>query len=194
MLKCVGALRFSGILMALLLTGAAAFAQKAGPPPEGDRFPDIQIPAPSSGEELKYLGLKGRESFKVSQVKAELVIFEILSMYCPHCQREAPLVNELYSLIDRREDARGKVKLIGIGAGNTSFEVDLFRKKYSIPFPVIPDPDLRLHRLLGEVRTPYFIVVKLSRDGQQKVLYSRAGSPGEPGNFLDLVLRMSKSP
>jgi hypothetical protein len=47
--------------------------------------------------------------------------------------------------------------------------------------------------LLGEVRTPYFIAVKLTRDGQQKVLYSKPGSPGDPGKFLELLLQASKS-
>ncbi len=192
MSKRMRAFRGFGMLTVVLLCGAAASAQTISPPPEGTRFPGLRIPAPLSGEHLKYLGLKGRGDFEISQVKAELVVIQVLSMYCPHCQREAPLVNELYALIDARPDVKGKIKLLGIGAGNTSFEVDLFRKKYNIPFPVIPDPDLKLHRLLGEVRTPYFIAVKLTRDGQQRVVYSRAGSPGEPAQFLDSLLRMNQ--
>jgi peroxiredoxin len=172
--------------------GPPCFAQKVGPPPEGGGFPDIGIPVPSGAEAQSYLGVKSQGTFTVSQVKAEMVIFEVFSMYCPHCQKEAPSVNELYRLIDSRSELKGKVKIVGIGAGNSSFEVDLFKKKYNISFPLIPDPDFSLHRALGEVRTPYFIAVKIPADGQPKVLYSKVGSPGEPGPFLESLVKMAK--
>jgi thiol-disulfide isomerase/thioredoxin len=174
------------------LWGPPCHAQRTQPPAEGAPFPDIRIPAPSSEESRGYLGLKGKEAFKVGQIDAEMVIVEVFSMYCPHCQREAPSVNSLYRIIDGRPDLKGKIKIMGIGAGNTGFEVDLFSKKYGILFPLIPDPDLNLHRVLGEVRTPYFIAVKLGKDGQQKVLYSQAGSPGEPDKFLESLLKAAK--
>ncbi|MHC1742090.1 MAG: peroxiredoxin family protein [Syntrophobacteraceae bacterium] len=183
----------AAVFLAGILSGSFSDAQRVGPPSEGVSFPDIVIPAPSSAEAQKYLGLKAKGTFKVSQIKAELVIFEIFSMYCPHCQREAPSVNALYQLIDSRPDLKGKIKIVGLGAGNSSFEVDLFSKKYNIPFPLIPDADLLLHRALGEVRTPYFIAVKLSREGQSKVVYSKVGSPGDPGQFLELLLQRAKA-
>jgi peroxiredoxin len=175
-----------------ILWGSSCLAQKVGPPDEGANFPDIGIPVPASAEAQSYLGLNATGTFKVSQVKAEMVIFEIFSMYCPHCQREAPSVNELYRLIDSRADLKGKIKIVGIGAGNSSFEIDLFKKKYNIAFPLVPDPDFSLHRALGEVRTPYFIAVKISADGRQKVVYSKVGSPGDPGPFLESLVKMAK--
>lgn len=180
-------------LLVGILARSPAEAQRSVPPAEGGVFPDITLLAPSGQEARKYLGLKGGEPFKVGQIKAEMVIFEVFSMYCPHCQREAPNVNELYGIIEGSPDLKGKIKLVGLGAGNSSFEVDLFSKKYNIPFPLIPDADLSLHRTLGEVRTPYFIAVKLYGDGRTKVIYSKVGSPGEPKPFLDLLLQRAKS-
>jgi peroxiredoxin len=176
-----------------ILWGPSCFAQKVEPPPEGGSFPDIRIPVPSNAEYQKYLGLKAKGTFTVSQVKAEIVIFEVFSMYCPYCQREAPSVNDLYRIIDSRPDLKGKIKLVGIGAGNSSFEVDLFSKKYEVPFPLIPDPEFSLHRALGEVRTPFFIAVKVNSGGQQKVIYSKAGSLGDPGQFLEVLLQTARS-
>jgi hypothetical protein len=100
-------------------------------------------------------------------------------------------VNELYSGIQKRKDLKDKLKVIGIGAGNTSFEVDFFQKKYEVPFPLFPDEDLSIHKVLGEVRTPYFIGVKINDDGSNQVFYSKLGGFKDSEQFLDLMVKLS---
>ena len=96
-------------------------------------------------------------------------------------------MNDLYGAIEKDPALKGKVKILGIGAGNSSYEVEVFRKKYSIPFPVIPDPDYAAHKLYGEVRTPYFIALKINGNGTHEIIYSKLGSFGDIPAFLDML-------
>jgi len=175
-------------LFSFFVAGALAASE---PPKEGSMLPDIKLQIPKSQEEKNYLGLKGDGSFTIPKIKSNVVIIEIFSMYCPYCQKEAPIVNELYNLIEKNPDLKGKIKIIGIGAGNTLFEVETFKKTYDIPFPLFPDDDFTIHKVCGEVRTPYFIAIKIDKKGTHKVIYSELGSIKGADEFLKLIRKRS---
>ena len=177
-----------GILL-LTLVSSALPANK--PPEKGGVLPVINLPIPKNPTEKGYLGLSGDGFFKIPQIKAKVVIIEIYSMYCPYCQKDAPGVNELYTFIEKNPDLKNKIKLIGIGAGNTPFEVEVYKKPYQVPFPLFPDKDFTIHKACAEVRTPYFIVVKINEDGTHQIVHAQLG--GYPGAepFLDIVLKAS---
>jgi thiol-disulfide isomerase/thioredoxin len=172
---------------------ASSVSAANNPPAVGGMLPDIKLSMPKDMADKSYLGLGffGFGSFKIPEIKAKLVIIEIFSMYCPYCQREAPNVNELYTKIEQNPALKGKIKIIGIGVGNTSFEVGTFKKKYSVPFPLFPDGDYVIHKIVGEVRTPYFIGVKINPDGSHQVIYSKLGELGSVDQFLELMIRLS---
>jgi len=163
-------------------------AQAVVCPEKGDSFPELKLPVPENAAEKNYLGLQGKGSFKVSQIKSDAVIVEIFSMYCPYCQKEAPVVNRLFQAIEKR-GLKDKIKIIGVGAGNTPFEVDFFKNQYAVPFPLFPDESFDVHKAIGDVRTPYFFVFKLYPDGSNKIVYSKAGSIQDPNQFLDLIIK-----
>jgi len=177
------------ILLLSTFTFSVLSANKA--PEKGEGLPVINLPVPKNPDERNYLGLSGSGSFKIPQIKARAVIIEIFSMYCPYCQKDAPGVNELYRLIENNPDIKNKIKLIGIGAGNSSYEVEVYKKTYQVPFPLFSDKDFVIHKACGEVRTPYFMVVKINEDGTHQIVHTQLGNyPGaEP--FLELVLKAS---
>jgi peroxiredoxin len=161
------------------------------PPAVGEELPEIILSVPENPEHQKYLGLTGKSEFTIPQIAAEVVVIEIFSMYCPHCQREAPTMNEFYERIKNSDKLSQKVKLIGIGVGNSAFEVDHFRKTYKIPFPLFPDSDFSIHKKIGEVRTPYFIGVKIKKDGTHSIYYSKLGGAKRADQFLNMILDRS---
>ena len=175
----------------LIFSIQSLLAAECVTPSEGGTFPEITLPVPQNAGEQDYLGIKGKDTFKLSQINAQIVIIEIFSMYCPYCQKEAPNVNELYRLINSNPYLKDKIKIIGIGAGNTPFEVEVFKKQYNVPFPLFPDESFSVHKSVGNVRTPYFFVIKINADGSNKIIYSKAGSIQDPNQFLDFILKES---
>ncbi len=179
------------IIAALVLASTASIAAFKEPPPAGGTLPAVQLPKPADSGELKYLGLTGSGTFSADQVKAQALIIQIFSMYCPYCQKDAPNVNRLYGIMEANPALKGKIKIIGIGAGNTSFEVATFKKKYKVEFPLIPDGDFKIYKVIGEVRTPYFIVVKLNGPRPLEVVYSRLGGHEDVDAFLAEIVKVA---
>ncbi len=112
-------------------------------------------------------------------------------MYCPHCQKDAPTVNKLYEALQKDPDLRGTMKLIGIGIGNTPYEINLYREKYSIVFPLFPDPDMSVGKALGVRGTPTFIGIKANHDGSLEDFYFKTGKMGSIEEFMDNMISRS---
>ncbi len=161
------------------------------PPAKGGVLPRIRLPVPKDPAEKEYLGVSGNGLFRIPQIKARVVIIEIFSMYCPQCQKIAPGMDELYHLIESNPDLRDKIKLIGIGAGNSRYEIDVFKKTFHTPFPLFPDSEFAIHQALGDVRSPYFIAIKINQDGTHEVVHSELDSFKEAREFLELILGAS---
>ncbi len=162
------------------------------PPGKGGVLPAINLPLPKESFKKDYLGLSWQGFFKIPQIKARVVIIEIFSPYCPACVKLAPKVKELYQTIQSSPELRGKIKLIGIGAGNTVKEVQHFQRITETPFPLFPDKDFHIHEALGEVRTPYFIGIKIHGDGTHEVIYSELGGFTNVQEFLDFLITASE--
>ena len=183
------------VLACLVGIGLPSATTASGPPAVGHPLPAIELPVPADAAQRQYLGLAaGEKTFTIGRIRAQVVIIEIFSMYCPHCQREAPTVNDFFREIEADPKLKGKVKLIGIGAGNSLYEINFFRKKYAVPFPLFPDSKFDIHKKIGEVRTPYFMAVKIAPDGSQSVFFSRLGGAQDAGILLKDLMNKVLAP
>ncbi len=162
----------------------ASDAPDARPLAVGAPFPDLPLAgADASGGEPALPTTLGA-------VKADVLIVEIFSMYCPFCQKDAPAANALHALIEKRGLA-GRVAMLGIGAGNSAMEVDIFRKKFGVTFPLFPDPDFAAHKLAGGVGTPFYYVLRRGPGGGFTVALAHLGTIGPPDAFLDRIAALT---
>jgi peroxiredoxin len=179
------------ILMGILVMLFPFQSFAASAPAVGGLLPDFELSVPKDSADRAYLKLSGGGSFRIPQIDAQVVIIEIYSMYCPYCQAEAPSMNGLYAKIEGNPVLKGKIKIVGIGMGNTDYETKVFKKKYNVPFPLFPDGDFVIHKLLGEVRTPYFIAVKINADRSYRVIFSKLGRMESVDSFLATIVNLA---
>jgi len=173
------------------LAGDASDSATSHPLPVGSAMPNLVLHAELSPEHVRHLGLQGASPCRLLDIKAKTVILVAFSMYCPHCQREAPVLNELDALIASRGLDKD-VKLIGVGIGNSDFEVKVFREKYAVVFPLFSDPDFKVNKEIGEVGTPFFYVLNVNPDKKEiRVVDTLLGRMDSAGAFLDRAMKVS---
>ena len=174
------------LLAVLVLAAGVAQAKLLA---SGQSLPEMTLTAPLSAEDAGYLGVELAE-FGVPDVEAEYVLIEVFNAYCPHCQAEAKELNRLHGLM---ADAGlgDRLKMIGIGANNTEFEVKLFRDKYAVPFPLVVDESMAAAKAMGVTATPTFLLVRVD-SGKGEVLHVHEGRiPGSAEEFLALIREKS---
>lgn len=178
------------LLIAVLLCSATAMVEAEAGQPRlirlGDDFPAAAMAFQGDEGDLAYLGLSGRGAFTLKEIDAELVLLEILNVHCVSCRRQAPIYNDLFDLIESDPDTLGKVKLLGVAAGNSRLEVEEFRQEYAVSFPIVADADFVLHDAIGGSRTPFTIFVRPRPGGREGlVVRTKLGVSYESARILE---------
>lgn len=152
---------------------------------------DFSLTAPKEASHRSYLGLETQDPFLLNQIQTKILIIEIFSMYCPICQREAADVNKVFELIQKDPKLKNKIRLIGIGAGNSAYEVNFFKETYQVEFPLFSDTKFIIHKKIGEVGTPYFIGLKPNKEQGLEIFYSQSGEITDPEKFIETLVDAS---
>ncbi|WP_243438435.1 peroxiredoxin family protein [Fundidesulfovibrio soli] len=170
----------------------AAWAANASQSPEmrplpvGQAFPDLVLQGPFTPQEATQLGIKpGAKSFRLADIKADTVILVVFSMYCPFCQKEGPALVETNTLI-RERGLAGSVAMVGLGAGNSEFEVAIYRDKFKVDFPLFHDKDFAAYKAMGQVGTPFYYILSRGPNGFT-IVDESLGCMTSPQAFLDSV-------
>jgi len=156
-------------------------------------FPVFELPIPQNFAQKNYLGISGWGKFKITQIKSPVIIIGVFSADCPHCRNTVSSVNELYQAIQARPDLKEKIKIIGI-MDSYAHDVNLFRAKYNVPFPLFPEQDSVISQLLGIKYLPKLFGVKNNDDGTMDEFYHKTGEFWfwNPNKFLEKIIKLSK--
>jgi thiol-disulfide isomerase/thioredoxin len=138
-------------------------------------FPDLRFQQGLSKEDQVYLGLPRKTNFSLKEIRGNLIVIDLLSAYCTSCEMQAPIFNETYSRIEKDPDLKGKVKIIGIAAGNNQKEVEVFRNQQKIPYPIFTDSKFNHHSAIGSPRAPFTIWAKRDFQGKWIVISTHLG-------------------
>ena len=176
------------LLISLILLVTVGLAMPAG---ARELLPDFRVEGGVTRAQAEYLGLGDPAApFRISDVKTEYILLNVFSLYCGPCQRDAPDLNEMYDKIASMGLA-GRIKFLGLAAGNSDRETELWRTRFNVEFPLIPDRDYALHKGLGEVSTPYFILARVAGPGRLHVLFTREGAFEDKDAFFADILALT---
>jgi hypothetical protein len=78
-MKIIAKILMAGIVGILLFPGLVSASTK--PPAEGGEMPAIDLAVPQNTQHQEYLGIGGSQTFTIPEIKAEVVLIEIFSMY-----------------------------------------------------------------------------------------------------------------
>lgn len=169
--------------------GSSTLADSDSKPKAGDLLANFSLAVPQAADQAAYLGLTGdSETFALNEIPAKALLIEIFSMYCPFCQKEAPEVNAMFTRL-RESELEGELKMLGIGTGNSEYEVGVFRDKFDVSMPLFADPDFTVYNTIGQVGTPFFILARIQPEDQGlKILMVHEGMLQDPQAFLSEIM------
>jgi hypothetical protein len=176
------------VLVVICLTGAilSCPAMAVELPKKGDSLAAFELQSPAAEKDRIYLGIT-KPVFRLSDVRSKLLLLEIIGVYCPVCYRQAPIFNNLYNRIEK-SSLKGKVKMLALAAGGNQAEIQYLNEQKQYSFPIAPDPSFDVHKLLGEPRTPFTLL--LSPEG--KVLYTHLGVIEDLDAFWKTITELTR--
>ncbi len=107
--------------------------------------------------------------------KAEVVVLNFFDMYCPKCQKDAKYVTALHHTVQRQK-LGSKIQFYAIGWNNSPLEAEMYRRRYNVTYPVLPDKTRILSSRFGKFRPPLLIALK--KQGGQWTEFYRTRSVG----------------
>ncbi len=178
--------RAAEITALMIICLAYNIAAADGPVVDAVALAEVRLNLNCSQEHRAYLGLGAEASLTLSQIRANHLIIVIFNSFCTICQADAGKLNSMYQMVTEDPLLEGKVKMIGIGTGNTAVEVEQFQQNHKVPYPLFADPEFKLEKAIPEnLRAPMFVAVKNSGAGPLEVLQTHMG----PLKSLDDILK-----
>jgi len=168
----LSAFPFALFLLALLILPAHALMNPIG---SCGYFLGLKFSDKLPKEEQTYLGIQQKSSFTLNDIKGDIFVIEVFSTYCSSCFKNISIFNGAYAAIKTDPALEGAVRIFSIAIGNTKTEVEDYKKKYTIFYPILTDYEFTAHKALGNPRVPYTLILRKTARGRCIVEYSHQG-------------------
>lgn len=171
------------IFVLLLISCAFLFSSCATSHKTRETVRAVLLEMPTDYRMAAYLGFfKPQKSFFLTDIKADILVANVFQSRCPHCRGLVDDLNEIYDLVEK-EGFFHKIKFIGLGYGDDFVEVEDFKKRYAVRYPLFADP------LADKVKVkniPATFILKMTPAGAQ-VLYEFYGVLPKAKDLLDIM-------
>jgi peroxiredoxin len=159
----------------------------------GDPFPPFKLTSNLTFEEQESLNLPAEKTISLKQFTSEILIIELLNVYCHTCQQQVPIFNQLWESVQADTVLEDKVAILGITVGNNAREVVKFQKSFKPQYPVLADQDKKIFNCLGNLKgTPQTYILKKDPSGKWYIQYHHLGAVSSPETYLRKIKELLK--
>jgi peroxiredoxin len=150
----------------------------------GDYFPTCRLMLLNYQKDRDYLEISHAErNFTLEDVHSDYIFIEIYNELCSACVNEVKTYKALYRMLLKDAFLRGKVKMMGIGAGSKKRSAAKFRKQKNIAFPLFADEKREIFDCLGKPVLPVSYLVQ-RQAGKRKIRLIQSGHIGSAEKLL----------
>jgi peroxiredoxin len=170
---------FSGVV--LLLVVLALFIGGCERPTEKGEVPTTQPPVAMRGSLAPDFTLQDTngKSWKLSELKGQVVFINFWATWCPPCREEMPSMQELYEAMPP-----DSFKMLTILSNDDPNLAMAFAEKVGFNFPILIDPFSETGQAYGITGVPETYIVDKQGILRQKYLGPRDWSSDEARNML----------
>jgi hypothetical protein len=183
-------MRVPAIAFLILLNLQPAWGATGPAVSPGKPFPPFTFTGPLPAADRSYLGLpsgEGDVAFTADEIPAEFLVVELFNRFCFGCRVQAPLMNQVHALVAADPLLAPKIRFLGLGVGNSSRDMEIHRREFSIPFPLLPDPRFLIQDAIGDTEgTPYTIVLRRTA-GKMVVVHTEYGVMASPKELASVL-------
>ena len=150
----------------------------------GDYFPACRLMLLDYQKDRDYLQISHvGKNFTLEDVHSDYIFIEIYNELCSACVNEVKTYKALHRMLLEDAFLRGKVTMMGIGAGSKKRSTAKFRKQKKISFPLFADEKREIFDCLGKPVLPVSYLVQ-RQAGKRKIRLIQSGHIGSAEKLL----------
>ena len=165
-----------GVVILAVIVGVGLASRNSVPKAASNAPMDSKLKAGNTAPEFTASTNAGQ--FDLAQVSTP-VLLEVFATWCPHCQRETTVLNDLATKY------AGKLAIVAVSGSpygidgsspESQTDVNRFGAQFQVRYPLAYDPELKVAQLYLQGGFPTLVLI----DKNKKVKWIKSGEVAEP--------------